>query len=225
MRATAPPADVAQRSGHPVSAAAGPSSITALLHSWSGGDEQALDRLVPLVYDELRRLARRHLRHERDDHTLQGTGLVHEAFMRMAEQRSVQWTSRAQFFGWASTLMRRILVDHARSRNAAKRGGGEPVRSIEALQEGDGATEAPWPAQPDRLLDILQIDEALQRLAALDERQAQVVELRFFGGLNVDETAEVLKVSPATVKREWATARAWLLLQLDGAGRVQEVQV
>ncbi|MED5622317.1 ECF-type sigma factor [Ideonella sp. BN130291] len=191
--------------------AASRSAVTALLHSWSEGDDRALDRLVPLVYDDLRRLARRHLRQERDGHTLEGTGLVHEAFMRLAERRSVQWTSRAQFFGWMSTLMRRILVDHARSRNAAKRGAGAPVQSLDALQDEYG--ELPGQAS-DELQHILQVDEALQRLTQLDERQGRVVELRFFGGLSVEETAEALQVSPATVKREWATARAWLLREL-----------
>jgi RNA polymerase sigma factor (TIGR02999 family) len=189
-----------------------PSPVTDLLHRWSGGDERALGSLVPLVYEELRRLARRHLRGEREGHTLEGTGLVHEAFLRMLDQHTVQWDSRAQFFGWASSLMRRILVDHARARNAAKRGGGAPLQSLDVLEE-QGA-ELPARATDDRLLDILQIDEALQRLAALDERQARVVELRFFGGLSAEETAEALQVSLATVKREWATARAWLLLQL-----------
>jgi RNA polymerase sigma factor (TIGR02999 family) len=130
----------------------------------------------------------------------------------MLDQHTVHWDSRAQFFGWASSLMRRILVDHARARNAAKRGGGAPLQSLDALEEQ--GVEPPSRATDDRLLDILQIDEALQRLATLDERQARVVELRFFGGLSAEETAEALQVSLATVKREWATARAWLLLQL-----------
>jgi RNA polymerase sigma factor (TIGR02999 family) len=192
-------------------------SITQLLNSWSAGDDGALNRLVPLVYDELRRLARRHLREERDGHTLQGTGLVHEAFMRMAAQRSLQWSSRAQFFGWASKLMRHILVDHARARNAAKRGGGTPAQSLDELQEAFGEP-AERSARDERLLGILQLDAALHKLERFDAMQSRVVELRFFGGLSVTETAEALQVSPATVKREWATARAWLLRELGSSG-------
>jgi len=192
-------------------------SITQLLNSWSAGDDGALNRLVPLVYDELRRLARRHLREERDGHTLQGTGLVHEAFMRMAAQRSLQWSSRAQFFGWASKLMRHILVDHARARNAAKRGGGTPAQSLDELQEAFGEP-AERSATDERLLGILQLDAALHKLERFDAMQSRVVELRFFGGLSVTETAEALQVSPATVKREWATARAWLLRELGSSG-------
>ncbi|HEX5686328.1 MAG TPA: ECF-type sigma factor [Ideonella sp.] len=188
------------------------SPITALLHSWSNGDEQALDRLVPLVYDDLRQLARRHLRHERDNHTLQSTGLVHEAFMRLAQRSELHLASRGEFFGWMSTLMRRILVDHARSRHAAKRGSGIPPQSLDALQEEAG--ELASPGDGDAILDIIQLDEALQELAQLDDRQGRVVELRFFGGLSVDETAEAIGVSAATVKREWSTARAWLLREL-----------
>jgi RNA polymerase sigma factor (TIGR02999 family) len=172
-------------------------SITQLLNSWSAGDDGALNRLVPLVYDELRRLARRHLREERDGHTLQGTGLVHEAFMRMAAQRSLQWSSRAQFFGWASKLMRHILVDHARARNAAKRGGGTPAQSLDELQEAFGEP-AERSARDERLLGILQLDAALHKLERFDAMQSRVVELRFFGGLSVTETAEALQVSPAT---------------------------
>jgi RNA polymerase sigma factor (TIGR02999 family) len=188
-----------------------------VLNSWSAGDDGALNRLVPLVYDELRRLARRHLREERDGHTLQGTGLVHEAFMRMAAQRSLQWSSRAQFFGWASKLMRHILVDHARARNAAKRGGGTPAQSLDELQEAFGEP-AERSARDERLLGILQLDAALHKLERFDAMQSRVVELRFFGGLSVTETAEALQVSPATVKREWATARAWLLRELGSSG-------
>jgi RNA polymerase sigma factor (TIGR02999 family) len=197
---------------HPPAPRAGP-AITQLLQSWSAGDDHALDRLVPLVYDELRRMARGQMRHERDGHTLQGTGLVHEAFLRMAEQRSVHWNSRAQFFGWASRLMRRILVDHARSRHAAKRGGGAQSLSLDALQDEFG--ELPGRDDADlRLFEILQLDQSLQRMEQLDPQQSRVVELRFFGGLSVQETAEALGISPATVKREWATARAWLLHEL-----------
>lgn len=204
--------------GEPMPALESPPAITQLLRSWSDGDDGALDRLVPLVYDELRRMARGQMRHEREGHTLQGTGLVHEAFIRMAEQRSVQWHSRAQFFGWASKLMRRILVDHARARQAAKRGGGVPLASLDALQDEYGElAEAVQHDSDSRLLDILQLDELLQRMERLDPQQSRVVELRFFGGLGVPETAEALGVSPATVKREWATARAWLLRELSGS--------
>ena len=189
-------------------------SITQLLHGWSAGDMHALDRLVPLVYDELRRMARRQLHDERDGHTLQGTGLVHEAFLRLAEQRAVQWASRGQFFGWVSQLMRRILVDHARARQAMKRGDGVAVLSLDQLK-ADGAAD---PASADALEEILQLDQALRAMERLDPRQIQVVELRFFGGLSVEETAEALEVSPATVKREWSTARAWLLRQMGGGG-------
>jgi RNA polymerase sigma factor (TIGR02999 family) len=192
-----------------------PTSITRMLNAWSQGDDQALGALVPLVYDELRRMARRHMRHEREGHTLQGTGLVHEAFMRLAEGRSAQWASRGQFFGWMSTLMRRTLVDHARRRHAAKRGDGQVLQSLDALQDNVG--ELPDPGSGERLLDIVRLDEALTRLEALDPRQGRLVELRFFGGLSVDEAAEALQVSAATVKREWSTARAWLLREL-GAG-------
>lgn len=194
------------------------SPITALLQSWSSGDEQALDQLVPLVYDDLRQLARRHLRHEREDHTLQSTGLVHEAFMRLAERSELHLASRGQFFGWMSMLMRRILVDHARSHHAAKRGSGVPVQSLDALQEVAGEMASP---EEDAILDILQLDEALQELAQLDDRQGRVVELRFFGGLSVDETAEAIGVSAATVKREWSTARAWLLRELGRRKKTQ----
>lgn len=189
-----------------------PTRITQLLHSWSGGDQRALDRLVPLVYEELRRLARHHMRGERDAHTLQGTGLVHEAFLRLAQQRAVHWVSRGQFYGWVSQLMRRILVDHARGRNAQKRGQGQPALSLEQLQEESG--DVAQPPGNDALLEILKLDRALDRMAELDPRQSQVVELRFFGGLSVEETAEALSISPATVKREWSTARAWLLQQM-----------
>lgn len=194
----------------------GPAPITELLQSWSQGDREALDRLVPLVYDDLRQMARRHLRQERDGHTLPSTGLVHEAFMRLAQRRALQWSSRGEFFGWMSTLMRRILVDHARSRLAAKRGSGEALQSLDVMQEQ--GTEPPGQGS-DAIIDILQLDEALHHMAELDERQGKVVELRFFGGLSVEETAEAIGVSAATVKREWSTARAWLLREL---GRMKE---
>ncbi len=197
----------------PASGAALPEGVTRLLQRWSQGDEAALGRMLPLVYDELRRMAHRHLQREREGHTLQGTGLVHEAYLRLAQQGPLQWQSRAHFFGWASTLMRHILIDHARSRQAAKRGGGAAVLSLDALQENTaGAAEA---AAPEDSLDLIAMDHALQRLEQLDPQQSRVVELRFFGGMSVVETAEALGVSPATVKREWATARAWLLREMS----------
>lgn len=189
-------------------------SVTQLLNAWSQGQSRALDRLIPLVYADLRRVARRQMLNERDDHLLQSTALVHEAFLRLGEKRGVQWASRSQFFSWMSTLMRQILVDHARGRNAAKRGDGAPNRSLESMQEelGDDLPECPASNQ---WLSLLQLDQALLQLGTFDARQARVVELRFFGGLSVEQTALVLDVSPATVKREWSTARAWLLREMD----------
>lgn len=189
-------------------------SITQLLNSWSQGQDQALDRLIPLVYSDLRRMARRHMRGERDDHVLQSTALVHEAFMRLGEQRGVEWSSRGQFYGWMSTLMRRILVDHARSRNAAKRGQGASEQSLDAMREASGDEEAQACPSGDQWLSLLQLDQALVQLEGLDARQGRVVELRFFGGLTVEQTAQAMGISEATVKREWSTARAWLLREL-----------
>jgi RNA polymerase sigma factor (TIGR02999 family) len=185
--------------------------ITQWLNGWAQGDDQALDRLAPRVYAQLRQMAGRLMRSERPDHVLQGTALVHEAFMRMGQQRQQRWASRAQFFGWMSMTMRRILVEHARQRSAACRGGGLEIASLDLL-DADA-----MPADPAADLDrsLLDLDQALRRLEVLDERQARVVELRFFGGLGVEETAEALQCSPATVKREWATARAWLLRELQ----------
>jgi RNA polymerase sigma factor (TIGR02999 family) len=182
--------------------AASDHDITRLLAAWRDGEQGALDRLVPLVYQELREQARRQLGRERKDHTLQSTALVHEAFLRLAGQSRAQWQNREQFFAVAARLMRRVLVDHARARAAAKRGA-SPTRI--ALED------APEPAvQPD--VDVL----ALDRLAAVDERQARVVELRYFGGLSAEEAAKLLEVSPATVARDWAMARAWLFRELSG---------
>jgi len=190
-----------------------PGSITQWLNGWAQGDDQALDRLVPRVYAQLRQMAGRLMRAERDDHVLQGTALVHEAFMRMGQQRQQRWESRRQFFGWMSMTMRRILVEHARQRSALCRGGGCEIGSLDLLQAE--AAEA-LPADPAAELhqSLLDLDQALQRLEALDERQGRVVELRFFGGLSVEQTAEALQCSVATVKRDWATARAWLLREL-----------
>jgi len=182
--------------------------ITELLGAWSGGDRAALDRLMPLVYSELRRLADRHLSRERREHTLQATALVNEAYMRLVDQRHARWLNRAQFFAVAARLMRRILVDHARARAAAKRGQGATRLALDEAPE--------LPARPGQDAELVALDAALERLATLDERQSQVVELRYFGGLSIEETAEVLKLSPATVKREWAMARAWLFRELGG---------
>jgi RNA polymerase sigma factor (TIGR02999 family) len=191
--------------------------ITQLLQRWRAGDESALADLFPLVYEELRTLAQRHLRKERSSHTLQRTALVHEAFLRVVDQKQVDWESRAQFFGIASQMMRRILVDHARRRSAAKRGGGQaPHLDVEAVfgAEDDAATRAPsdGPTTPaeEAEVDFEAVHDALERLEALDPQQGKLVELRFFGGLSIREAAEVIGVSPATAKREWAIARAWL---------------
>lgn len=196
--------------------------VTQLLAEWSGGDRKALDELMPLVYAELRRLAQSHLRRERPGHTLQRTVLVHEAFLRLVNQREVQWQGRAHFLGLASRVMRRILVDHARARLAAKRGDGAPVLSFdEAIGDGGDALDAsPDPeglfVTPDRPgIDMVALDDALNRLETLDEQQGRIVELRFFGGLTVEETAQALGISPATVKRDWAVARAWLHRELS----------
>jgi RNA polymerase sigma factor (TIGR02999 family) len=174
--------------------------VTALLKDWSGGDRQALERLMPLVYDELRKLAASYLRTERPDHTLQPTALVHEAFLRLVDQRSVDWANRAHFFGIAAQMMRRILVDHARKRHAAKRDV-TSYRVATAMAEEEESDQGP---------ELLALDRALVGLERLDPRQARIVELRFFAGLTVEETAEVVAISTATVKREWRTARAWL---------------
>jgi RNA polymerase sigma factor (TIGR02999 family) len=181
--------------------------VTRLLMDWSNGDQNALEQLTPLVYSELRRLAGRYLRKERSDHTLQSTALVHEAFLRMIDQRSVRWQNRAHFFGVAAQMIRRILVDHARSRYASKRGSGAPKLSLdEAI------------ALPDRKdLDLVALDDALNSLAKIDPQQSRIVELRFFTGLTVEETAEVLGISPATVKRDWVTAKAWLYRDISRA--------
>ncbi|MBI2836843.1 MAG: sigma-70 family RNA polymerase sigma factor [Acidobacteria bacterium] len=177
-----------------------PADLTGMLLSWTRGDRAALDALMPVVYDELRRIASRYLSRERSDHTLQPTALVHEAYLRLVDEKRVQWQNRAHFLGVASLLMRRILVDHARTHRAGKRGGGvRPVRIDEALAVSGGQD-----------VDILVLDDALTRLAAVDPEQGRLVERRFFGGLSIVETAEVLSISPASVKREWNLAKAWL---------------
>ena len=174
--------------------------VSKLLLNWGQGDQGAREALIPLVYDELRRLARRYLRRERPDHTLQSAALVNEAYLRLIRQDHPQWQNRAHFFGVAAQLMRHILVDHARNRAAAKRGAGAPRLTLD--------TDIALPQERD--VDLMALDDALNQLAALDPQQSRLVELRFFGGLSIEETSVVLGVSPATVKREWATARAWL---------------
>ena len=184
-----------------------PSDVTQLLVAWGAGDAAAAERLVPAVYAELRRQAARAMRREGSEITLQTTALVHEAYLRLVDQRRVVWRSRAHFFGVAAQLMRRILVDHARGRHAAKRGGGLQQLS---LLDADAAI----PASAEVGVEVIALHEALERLAVLDPAQARLVELRYFGGLSIEETAEALDVSPATVKREWAIARAWLRREL-----------
>lgn len=181
------------------------SEVTELLVRWRSGDRQALDSLLPLVYDELRRIARHYLQGERSGHTLQSTALVNEVYMRMVAQDLPEWQNRAHFFAVAAHLMRQILVDHARSHRASKRGG--DVYKI-ALEEAEGQ-----PLATD--VDILALDEALKELAEMDPQQGKVVELKFFAGLSNEDTAEVLGISPSTVKRDWVTARAWLFRELD----------
>ena len=180
-------------------------TVTQMLAAWSdSGNREALDQLMPIVYDELRRQAARYLKHERPGHTLQTTALVHEAYVRLIDQAGVRWQNRAHFYGIAAEMMRRILVDHARKRNAAKRGGDAIKVTL---------NEAVQPAAETNF-DLIAVDEALTKLAALDEQQARVVELRFFGGLNVEETAEVLGISDRTVKRDWSVAKAWIRREL-----------
>jgi len=184
--------------------------VTQLLLDWRAGDTGAGDRLLPAVYDELHRQAERAMRRENEEHTLQATALVHEAYLRLVDQSRVEWKSRAHFFGIAAQVMRRILVDHARGRLADKRGAGAKRITLDDANVGapEGAGHG---------IDVLDLHDALERLAALDATQARVVELRYFSGLNIEETAEALDVSPATVKREWAVARAWLRRELSVA--------
>ena len=186
-----------------------PAEVTELLRRWSGGDVAARESLVPLVYDELRRLARYYLASQRSDHTLQSTAIVHEAYLRLAGRGNVHWENRRHFFAVAAQLMRRILVDHARKRNAAKRGGAQLTLLVDEAVEPSSQRE----------LDLVALDDALKALAELDERQSRIVELRFFGGLSIEDTSRLLEISPATVKREWSTARAWLYEEISGRNR------
>ena len=179
--------------------------VSGLLRAWGDGDRGALDRLTPIVYDELRRLASRYMRGERPGHSLQTTALVNEAYIRLVDYRGMRWQDRAHFFAVSAQLMRRILVDHARRHNL-KRGGGVQHVSFEDTAE----------VGSDRAADLLALDDALDALARVDPRKVQVVEMRYFGGLSVEETADVLKVSPITVMRDWSTAKAWLYRELGG---------
>jgi RNA polymerase sigma-70 factor (ECF subfamily) len=182
--------------------------VTQLLEAWRGGDAGAGERLLPIVYAELHRRAAAAMRREDPGHTLQPTALVHEAYIRLVDQRRGAWQNRSQFFGLAAQMMRRVLIDHAREHLAAKRGGGAKQVTLSGVET---------PADSDDAIEVLALHEALEKLGALDERQAKIVELRYFGGLSVEEAAEALEISPATVKREWATARAWLKRELAGS--------
>jgi RNA polymerase sigma factor (TIGR02999 family) len=185
-----------------------PHDVTALLHDWGRGSPAALDQLLPLIYAELRHVAARQLRHERSDHTLQPTALVHEVYLRLVDQRHVDWQDRAHFFGVAAQVMRRVLVDHARRRGASKRGDGVRCVSIDEAKDIAAANEIP----------ILALDHALDRLEKVDSDLAKLVGLRAFGGLTIDEAAHLLGVSPSTTKRDWRTAKAWLHRELCAEG-------
>ncbi|MGO8985342.1 MAG: sigma-70 family RNA polymerase sigma factor [Terriglobales bacterium] len=180
--------------------------ITQLLHAWRGGDQLALERLTPVVYQELHRMARVYMSREREGHTLQTTALIHEVYLRLVKVKDVQWQDRAHFFAISAQLMRRILVDFARSHTYQKRGGG-----AQQVPLNEAFVMSPEPS-----VDVVALDEALARLGETDARKSKVVELRFFGGMTVEETAEVLGISPETVMRDWGVARAWLLRELDG---------
>ena len=185
--------------------AATPSDISRLLRQWSEGNRAALEELLPLVYDELHRQAARYLRRERATHTLQTTALIHEAYLRLIDQRDVHWQSRTHFFAIAAQMMRRVLVDYARAKHREKRGRGDVCLPLEA---------AKLVADDEKGVDLMALDEALTRLAAMDEQQARVVELRYFGGMSLEETAEALHISRATVARDWDVAKAWLRREL-----------
>jgi RNA polymerase sigma factor (TIGR02999 family) len=180
-------------------------SVTALLADWSRGNQGALEHLLPLVYAELRRIAARQLRKERSGHTLQPTALVHEVYLRLVDQRQVDWRGRAHFFGVAAQMMRRVLVDHARRRTASKRGDGAPCVPIEDAQAIAASEDVP----------VLALDRALDKLHKVDAELARLIELRAFGGLTIEEAAHVLNVSPSTAKRDWRTAKAWITRELD----------
>jgi RNA polymerase sigma factor (TIGR02999 family) len=183
--------------------------VTQWLIAWGRSDKQGLDRMLPVLYEELHRLAAHYLSREATGHTLQPTALVHEAYLRLVDQRRVDWRNRAQFLGLAAGMMRRILVNHARDRAARKRGGDPERVSLSLVESPSG--------RPD--IELIALEDALQRLAELDERKSRVVELKFFGGLTIEEIAEVLQISGATVEREWAFSRAWLYQAIEGRGQ------
>jgi RNA polymerase sigma-70 factor (ECF subfamily) len=183
-------------------------AVTQWLLDWGRSDKKGLDRMLPVVYEELHRMAAHYLSQEATGHTLQPTALVHEAYLRLVDQRRVDWRNRAQFLGLAASMMRRILVNHARDRTARKRGGNPERVSLSLVESPSG--------RPD--VELIALEDALQKLAGLDQRKGRVVELKFFGGLTIDEIAEVLGISAATVEREWAFARAWLYDAIEGAG-------
>jgi RNA polymerase sigma-70 factor, ECF subfamily len=189
-----------------------PEEITQILQEVSGGNREAPARLMPLVYDELRRLADHYLRRERPDHTLQPTALVHEAYLKLIDQTRVDWQNRAHFFGVAAQLMRRILVDHARRHQASKRGGFQQKLTLDEAVDYSQTRD----------VDLVKLDDALTALAKFDARQSRIVELRFFGGLTIEETAEALGISPATVKVDWSMAKAWLRREIGGGGDADE---
>jgi RNA polymerase sigma factor (TIGR02999 family) len=187
------------------------SQVTELLKQWTAGRQDALDQLIPRIYSELRKLASSYLRRERADHSLQPTALVHEAFLKLVDQHAVQWQNRAHFFGIAAQAMRRILVDHARAHAAEKRGSGERPVAIDDNLPGGAVVD----------INVIALDEALCKLAALDLQQSSIVELRYFGGLTMRETAEALRISPATVGRDWTVAKAWLYAELKAGDRTR----
>ena len=202
-----------------------PAEITRLFASYAAGDESAAAQLMPQIYEELRRVAKNHIRHERSDHTLQGTALVNEAFLRLNEQKNIQWNDRAHFFRIASQVMRHVLVDHARAKLAQKRGGGFAITSLDqtAINYHEQCAKHLYlvdvTIESERVeLDFIALEDALTQLRALSVRQAQVVDLRFFGGLSIEETAEAIGISPATVKREWTMARLFLKRELEASG-------
>lgn len=183
-----------------------PQEITQLLLGWSQGDQVALDQLIPLVYPELRKLARRYMRRESPEHTLQTSALINEAYLRLVDQQSVEWQDRAHFFAMAAQVMRHILIDHARSHLSAKRGAGAPHVPLDEVSV----------IRQERAMELVALDDALTSLTKIDERKSKIVEMRFFGGLSVEETAESLDLSPVTVMREWRAAKAWLHREVGG---------
>jgi len=188
-----------------------PQDVTVLLQAWTSGDKDALEKLTPLIYAEMRRLARHYMARERSNATLETGAILNEAFLRLVHWKNARWENRSHFYGLAAQMMRRVLVDHARSRGYGKRGGGvRPVALDEAVV-----------VSSERSSDLVALDEALERLAAVDERKSKVVELRFFGGLSVEETAEILNVSPFTIARDWTLAKAWLHRELSGQGNAE----